>query len=928
MFKIALTFLLSFLLLIQTGHAFDFRGSLQTLGNSASVENLYRDYVNEHERQCLPLPNNFENLEENYGPICDALRGSEVCEDVPRDQLVQCEDFEEENQIDLISVRALYTCAFGLLHSLWDLFVFLKDAIVGGLGYLTSSETRSEVNEAVGEYADAFLHYLALEYDKELDKGHSKARATINIAGTVLSDLFKMLSKAIQDEYVGLGCYNQRYRTQRLCKIIGDVTMPPAAAIALIFKVRKISFNRTLGERARAAETMPARPLDREMSQHTPESIRSPETREAIESLKSQLSDDKKRGGANARDIGDGTNLLVLRGSVGSPRVMANATYVKNSKATTSVKAPCHVFTFKTCQYDFNRSITVNYLDESGKVTQTTLKDHDAFNFLEQYHQLNARKLFDENPDLFFNNKGLAGAKELSEESRRKTIAWATSLNAEEMKRLSKIDESLSADLASVNDPGSLLNSLRSLDEFPSEESVVQELLDLAHIRVRDGPTKERFKDIDRWVKSPEHALYLFDRLSSEGTARNWDLFRYLASKNEHFQKATPVRGSPKTFVTYAFEKEGKGNEISLYYKDARYSDEDWLALPEEERIELLRKATPKLKDDVPYEKIAPTAFRPPYLGKYTEETHSSTNKSYVWELKSKKYEFDQSRIIEQIDETVKLTGDNAGFHTHVVFDMPGNYKHFDDFGLWTKQVNDYLYLRGMEEGLHGGVETNIMRFKSEKAPRRKKSYNENIPESLESLERWSHKGFSMAIRGNIYGPGAFIGHKKVGLELRDISRDITAFDEHMGKISESVADYRWENIKAAYVDGSKVGFLRPTKERFADMLKGLTDNPKVIKALSEAEPYGAIPLQRFENYEYLNYADGSRVRPTQEQARRFKAAKEHYIREMEKTVRNLDSMIEKGESFDVEDLQMVIRLDLSEWAKRARVSEMFQGIN
>lgn len=916
--KKILPFVLSFLLLSGSAAAFDFYKNIEIFGDSASVENLYRN-------KCGPRDGTTDNLKSNYTPICEILRESETCKDVPEEDKIECIDFEEENSIELISFRALGLCAWGLLTALKDLFVFLKDAILGGLGYLTNSETRNKVNDAVGEYADSLMQYVALEYDKELDKGHGKARASINIAGTLLSDLFGKLSAAIQEEYYGLGCYRNGARIERVCKIIGDVTMPPAIALALIFKTKKILLNKAIHKRNNDNGALAPTTLREQRREVSEKEIQRPQTKEITEELLNKVKD-TRNAGASARDVGSDLDLIVANNG-STPLIMFNSTFKNNGKRKTNVDAACNILTYKKCGYSYATSITVDYLDQAGLPKQRTLKGVSAISFQEKYYQIRARSLIDSDPDKIFESNALSGGKALSEDSKKEIANWLTALNADEMANFSKLENSLNKDLAAINDPSSLINSFKSLDGLENEEAVLRELLKLTDIRVRAGPTKERFKGVNKWIKSPEHALYLFDKLNGEDLNKNWDLIRYLTDQIEYFKRARPVRGSPKTYISYAFEKEGKGPEISLYYKDAKYSDEDWLQLPEEERIELLRKATPKLKDDVSYDKIAPTAFRPNYLGKYTEETHSATNKSYVWELKSKQYEIDQARITEQMRETAKLAGDAKGFHSHVVFEMPNNYKHFDDFGLWTKQVNDYLYLRGMEEGLHGGVETNIMRFAAEKAPRRKSSYNENIPESLASLERWSHKGFTMAVRGKIYGNSLAPNSKRVGLELRDISRDVDTFDQHMGKVSDAVADYRWENVPHSSIDRKDIGFLRPTKQDFKKLLTRLTDNPKVAEALSSAEAYGAIPLTPFEKLSYIDYKTGKLIKPDAAKRKAIIEARKNYIREIEKTVRNLEDMIKKGDSFEPEDLQMTIQMDLTEWAKKARVSELFTGL-
>lgn len=89
----------------------------------------------------------------------------------------------------------------------------------------------------------------------------------------------------------------------------------------------------------------------------------------------------------------------------------------------------------------------------------------------------------------------------------------------------------------------------------------------------------------------------------------------------------------------------------------------------------------------------------------------------------------------------------------------------------------------------------------------------------------------------------------------------------------------------------------------------------------------GRSPLTKFDELEYLDYRTGKRVKPRDEQIKRIQEARELYRQEMQKTAKSLEEMIKKGESFETKDLQMTIQMDLTGWAKKAQVSELFEGI-
>lgn len=115
-------------------------------------------------------------------------------------------------------------------------------------------------------------------------------------------------------------------------------------------------------------------------------------------------------------------------------------------------------------------------------------------------------------------------------------------------------------------------------------------------------------KATKHWVKSDEHALYLFQHLGELGE-HGPAVLEYLMRETEYFKDVGRIRGPPYTAVTFAFEKETRNAGSTLFYKLPEYSDSDWIELPEERRIELLKSATGiKEKRFLPASVIAPTA--------------------------------------------------------------------------------------------------------------------------------------------------------------------------------------------------------------------------------------------------------------------------------------------------------------------------------
>lgn len=209
------------------------------------------------------------------------------------------------------------------------------------------------------------MQYVALEFHKELDKGKSKLAATTAITGNLVKDLFLKLSDTIQDQYLGLGCYAHSYRAKRVCKLIGYLTMPPAAAIALIFKTRKIIFKKHMIRMGKEVDPK-LLPLDGEIKDVNLQDLIDGRLADDIDVLKNRDSADS----FTARDLGIERNIIVLKNKK-SPSVFINAENTSMGKKTINLKSSCHVFTYRTCHYNFQRSASLRTLPGNLIISRT-----------------------------------------------------------------------------------------------------------------------------------------------------------------------------------------------------------------------------------------------------------------------------------------------------------------------------------------------------------------------------------------------------------------------------------------------------------------------------------------------------------------------------------------------------------------------------
>lgn len=220
----------------------------------------------------------------------------------------------------------------------------------------------------------------------------------------------------------------------------------------------------------------------------------------------------------------------------------------------------------------------------------------------------------------------------------------------------------------------------------------------------------EVLSQIDTWVKSDVHALYLYDRIQSSQNEALKPTLQWLNDYNPFFQNTFPILQITGTFLTFGFEKEGFSPDIAYFYKNPNTSDNQWFSLSQENQVSELKKLTAAKKSFLSAKYIAPTALKPEFLDGYSEElaTSHNNNRKWGWEIRHKKYEINFERFFNQITEITQSFKETHSLHSHLVFELPINYKFFEQFQGWSKWVNDYLVLKGMEEGLHPNALTSI----------------------------------------------------------------------------------------------------------------------------------------------------------------------------------------------------------------------------
>lgn len=184
--------------------------------------------------------NKFSKVTDNvWQPICTSVKHSEACKDTPKKDQLDCTTFND-NKVNTFSLDFIAGCATGIWKSVKDFFVFIKNALKWVYQTATQQEKRTKLREQTLKVNDMAMNYLAVEFDKAKEDGASDLEASIKVAKKLMSKVFNAIGKIVQKEFYHFGCLNPQARSEKMCKLVGDIFFPPAFAMALLFKGPKL----------------------------------------------------------------------------------------------------------------------------------------------------------------------------------------------------------------------------------------------------------------------------------------------------------------------------------------------------------------------------------------------------------------------------------------------------------------------------------------------------------------------------------------------------------------------------------------------------------------------------------------------------------------------------------------------------------------
>lgn len=173
-------------------------------------------------------------LPEKEKLFCEVVTKSDTCQDIEVNDLRNCQD--PQSNILNSGIDVIVGCAKGLFNSVKELLAFLWEAAKFIWDNVTDWDKAASTADSVSAFSESIKLYLYTEYDKAYETA-SFPRA-INAAREVASGIFQFLgtkiAEILEDQYTKFGCLNEEAKTKKVCHIIGDLVLPPAAFFAFL----------------------------------------------------------------------------------------------------------------------------------------------------------------------------------------------------------------------------------------------------------------------------------------------------------------------------------------------------------------------------------------------------------------------------------------------------------------------------------------------------------------------------------------------------------------------------------------------------------------------------------------------------------------------------------------------------------------------
>ena len=180
---------------------------------------------------------NPSNLDKQMVDICNVVLKSPICKDIPKEKQLNCKELSNQPKISAWEWEFLKGCTKGVLNSIKNFLRFMWEIMRWAWKNATSSEQRSKTAQQVNEYSNSIKLYLNTEYEKAYDKTSPPFRsvkALKSMAGSLADLVIRTITDLLSQKYQEMGCLNTEAKSEMLCQFLGEIFIPPVAAISLI----------------------------------------------------------------------------------------------------------------------------------------------------------------------------------------------------------------------------------------------------------------------------------------------------------------------------------------------------------------------------------------------------------------------------------------------------------------------------------------------------------------------------------------------------------------------------------------------------------------------------------------------------------------------------------------------------------------------
>ncbi len=167
--------------------------------------------------------------------ICKAVMQTDQCKKIDVKERLNCDTIEQTSQIDVWEF--LKGCSKGVFDSVKSFLNFMWEILQWVWSNSTSSESRDQTIEQATEYMNIVKLYLHTEFEKAYAKESpplQTVKALKRMGGAISNLLLNLISGMISEKYKEFGCLNFEAKSKVICQFVGEIFIPPAAAVALI----------------------------------------------------------------------------------------------------------------------------------------------------------------------------------------------------------------------------------------------------------------------------------------------------------------------------------------------------------------------------------------------------------------------------------------------------------------------------------------------------------------------------------------------------------------------------------------------------------------------------------------------------------------------------------------------------------------------